>query len=238
MGYPRTDPARFWVRFAALALLLAPALVLVANLMGLNQVGTDASTLIWVRAHETRYLLGVAVLLAGFGLFLPAGARLATALTGRGAALGRVGGLLFLVGLVATLATTSAYLLSARLTTLPGIDPNAALVIKRTGDEDGGIGLFLLVGVLLFLGAILLVIGLLRARRIPGWAGILSIVGILGTLVADVSGAPTAMLAAALLVWWAGFAGVAHASLAWPPAQAGGPDHTGPPRRRTAHRIP
>lgn len=238
MGHVRGDPSRFWVRFAALAMLLGPTLVLIANLTGLNQVGADASTLAWVRTHEGRYLLGVTVLLTGFALLLPAGARLATALTGRGVVLGRVGGLLLLVGLVATLATTSAYLLSARLITLPGVDPAAALVIKESGDEDGGIGLLLLVGLLFFVGAVLLVAGHLRARSIPAWAGVLAIVGILATLVADVSGAVTPVLVLALLCWWAGFAGIGRASLSWSPALDAEPDRIDPSGREAAHQIP
>jgi len=211
---PQSTP-EFWGRARAASLVAGPALVLIPNLMGLNQVGTDASTLAWVRAHEGRYLLGVGILLAGFALLLPAGSRMATALSGRGAALGRIGGALYFVGLVATLATTSTYLLSARLITLRAVDPASALVIKRVGDQDGGVGVFLLVGVLFFAGAVLLVVGLLRGGLIPRWAGAISIVGVLGTMCADIGGAQTPIVVLTLLVWWAGFAAIGAASLSW-----------------------
>lgn len=207
--------SRYWTTGAAAALIAGPALLLIPNLMGLNQVGSDESTLVWVRAHEDRYLLGVAILLCGFGLLQIGGIRMATTLTDRGATLGRVGGTLYLVGLTASLVTTSTYLLSARLITLPGVDPAVAHVIKEKGDADGGLGVFLLVGVLFFVGAILLMVGLGRAGRVPTWVAVVGVVGVLATAVADIAGAATPELVVALLLLWAGFAATGRASLSW-----------------------
>lgn len=202
--------------FIRAGIAAGPVLLLIANLAGVNQTGTDAQTLDYVAAHQAGYLASTVVLLLGFGLLLPAGPFLATPLTGRRWALGTVGAAFAVVGAFACLVTNSGYLLSARMITLPGIDRTAALAIKRVGDEDGGIGLFVMLTPLMAVGFLLLAVGLVLEHLLSVAAAVALAGGALAAETLEVLGAGTPALAAALLVLAAGMAAVAFRSGSWP----------------------
>ncbi len=201
-----------WHRLAAGAMITAPACIAVGNLTGVNQNGTDSATLEWVGNHPGQYFAATAVFLAGMGLLLPAGLRMAGALTDRGSRLGLAGGVFVVIGWVASLITLSTYLLSARLITLPGVDPAVALTIKVKGDEDGGLGLFILLSLFAYVGFLLLAVGLVRARMLPRWAGSAIAFAMVALVVVDVVGAATVVVVLLSLVLLAGFCEAARRS--------------------------
>jgi hypothetical protein len=205
----------FWRRSAQAGMVAGPGLLVIANLIGANQTGTDEQTLAWATVHRSSYLASSVLVLVGFGLLMAVGARLATALTGRGALLGMVGGTFYLIGAFATLVTNAVYLLNARLITLPGVDPAAALFIKTAGDQDGGVGLFVMFTPLLEVGVVLLAVGLALEHLVPVAGAAALGVGALAAGAAEIAGAGTGVLVAALLVMFGGFVVTAVCSDDW-----------------------
>lgn len=164
-------PGRLQERGGALALTAGSVLVAVGLVLHLPGAPEDAGLTRAIAEQPSRWL--AAHLLGALGLVLLAAgvARVARVARGRGAALAAAGALTASVG--ATLLALGdsahgsvAYALAGR------VDPAAALEIEKAFFGNPAVAALSGAGMLLPLGILLLGAGVLRARLVPRWAGV------------------------------------------------------------------
>lgn len=152
-----------------ISLLAAPATLVASELLYVSTPDDPASGLAVIDAHESRWLLANILGLLAAALFVPVITTLMTLPRQRGRVLGRVGGVLGMLGVAGYAAHTGVFVVIGALANQHADRPAMArLVTALEGNAAMGIVLlFFLVG--LYLGLVLLMIGAARARSVPRW---------------------------------------------------------------------
>lgn len=207
-------------RIAVAGLVAGPFLFAVGDLLRRLVVSaTDASTtqvVAAVQQHPGLWLAAALSSVAGSALVLPGVLALTMRITGRRSWLTTLGGYLFAVGWVASVAHAVGFFGLSALYARTGIDPQVAHVLDEDADRYPllaiAIGLFM-VGVIL--GQLLWFTGLTVSRRVPVWAALAALVDV-------VAGGSGGVLAGGvgLVAWLVAFVPAARAlDAAWVAAE-------------------
>lgn len=220
-----SDRRNFARTYTGLALILAPALMLIATIVG-NVVGVDADEAAerfrQIADNQTAYVLGTVLYLLGWLLLLGASVGLIFLFRGRGVTFGQLAASLLLVG---SGAGVGSYVFAAteyEMATRAGVDR-----VQLVGfvDRAQGAGIFIPVFVLfaagLVLGLILLGIAVWRRRIVPFWAGLLIVAA--GILAFFAEGGALAIVSRALLLAGLGWTGVTLLGMSDDQWEAGAP---------------
>ena len=189
-----SDRRNFARTYTGLALILAPALILLATIVGSAMIGVDADEAAerfrQIADNQTAYVLGSVLYLLGSLLLLGASVGLIHLFRGRGVTFGQLAASLLLVG---SAGRVGSYVFAAteyEMATRDGVD-RAQLV--RFVDQVQGTGIFTPLFVLfaagIVLGLILLGIALWRRGIVPAWAGLLIVAAGILALFAEGGGA-------------------------------------------------
>lgn len=162
-----------------------------------------------VAGHGGLWLLAGLLMVVGSMVMLPGVARVASSVDGPGARLTRIGGLVLGAGLVASVGHAVAFYGMAGIYPRSGVATSALQAVE---DESNRYPLFILLIVLfaagLFLGPILLAVGLRRAGRVPVWVPVAAVVFAVTGMVGGVPAGVVGLLAAvATFVPMAGLGG-------------------------------
>ena len=227
-----SDRHNFARTYTGLALILGPALMLIATILG-NLIGVDANEAAQrfrqIADNQTVYVVGSVLLLLGSLLLLAASVGLIHLFRGRGVTFGQLAASLVAVG---SAAGVGSYVFAAteyEMATGDGVD-RATLV--RFVEQAEGTGIFLPVFILfvagIVLGLILLGIAVWRRRIAPVWAGLLIVAA--GMLAFFAEGGALAIASRALLLAGLGWTGVALLGMSDAQWEAGAPPAGDRPR--------
>lgn len=206
-----SDRRNFARTYTGLALMLAPALMLIATIVGGAMIGVDADEAAerfqQIADNQTAYVLGSVLYLLGSLLLLGASVGLIHLFRGRGVTFGQLAASLLLVG---SGGRVSSYVFAAteyEMATRDGVD-RAQLV--RFVDQVQGTGIFIPLFVLfaagIVLGLILLGIAVWRRGIVPVWAGLLIVAA--GILAFFAEGGGVALAIASVVLLLAGLGGI------------------------------
>ncbi len=172
------DPTRpLGARSAGAALVLAPVLLVTAELLYDNDAEDAVSTLAWVNAHGGRWLAGNLVSLAAAALFAFCAPAVAALVRGRGRVLARIAALVTCAGAAGYAAHTGAFVVLGVMADTP--DRREVQQVARALEDDPGFGLVLLLFLTgLVLGLVTLSLAAARGGLCPRWAPALVIAAV------------------------------------------------------------
>lgn len=152
-----------------ISLLAAPATLVLSELFYVSTPDDAERALAVIDGHESRWLLANVMGLLAAALFVPVVTALMRLPRERGHVLGRIGGVLGMLGIAGYAAHTGAFVVIEVLAEQRSDRPAMARVLTAMdGSPAMGIVLaFFLVG--LYLGLVLLMVGAARARAVPTW---------------------------------------------------------------------
>lgn len=196
MNWTRTDSIRRWIVVAGL--IIGPILLVLSVVINLTPPSESMRADFDHMAANPGLIVAEALLeTIGFTVVLAALAGSTQALRSRGGALGTWGAVLSILGIVGFSFSNANGFVLAELAALPDHDAAfstaGALMSSDTAGTVGTIGMVL--EILGQIGILLIIVGLIRARRVRIWAIIPVVVGIIinfvggimvTTLVADV----------------------------------------------------
>lgn len=163
-------------RLVALAMIGAPVLLALGSLLVPGGVDSKADTLResvaqlqMAGAHRGQVFLAFLLHVFAGLLLIPAVGGLTRLVQERGAALATIGGVLAGIGAGFIAALAALFGLTAYFATATELDPAALAQYQFVMKQDPGAFVLFFVFLLFPLGMLLLVVGLLRARTVPGW---------------------------------------------------------------------
>ncbi len=210
-------------RLTAAALVVAPALLLVDNLLHPKEFtrGNEARQLAEIADHYQRWQAAHALGFVALIIFAAATAGLAVLVARRSFRAGLTGGALGIAGLIAlgSVIAIDGYTwgILGEISARPDVDQRTVELTLRDVQESDWSLIYYTTPVAFIVGLIVLAVGVARARLAPVWAAAALILGVLmtGTETAIVSNAYFIAGAAVLL---AGGAAVAWGLVRWAPA--------------------
>jgi len=194
---PRTSRARLIL--CALALGLAPILLLVGNLVSVSTSDNAAKGVADVAADRNQFVVGNLLFLLGAAALVPGAIALASLVRARGSAWMTTGACMVAVGGGSLALALWSYTLVGFLGTETGVARDSAVAIFDHGDSSLLFGAAWILGIGGLLGMIVAAIGLIRARSVPMWEPILLIIAPIATFFGD-DGALGALLAVPMLI--------------------------------------
>src|SRR5215218_8332985 len=195
-----SDPRSFRRQVAGAAMLVAPPVLVVAEVLH-ARFETDAAKQLTAVADNTgRWYAAHALILISLALAVPAFLGLVH-LLGRGrAALGHLGLVAFVPGLVALTAIVGIELVLWQMAQPNANRDDMVALAERLNDSAGIVALFL-VALLFPLAWLLVGIGLYRARTVPAWAAVLIALSQPIGFVGELAGGPTALAVSAQIAF-------------------------------------
>jgi len=194
---PRTSRARLIL--CALALALAPILLLIGNIVSVSTSDNAAQGVADVAADRNQFVVGNVLFLLGAAALVPGALALASLVRARGSAWMTTGACMLAVGGGSLALALWSYTIVGFLGTEKGVARDSAVAIFDHGDDSLLIGAAWILGIGGLLGMIVAAIGLIRARSVPLWEPILLIVAPVITFFGD-DGVVGALLAIPLLI--------------------------------------
>lgn len=171
---PRTSRARRML--CALALPVAPLLLILAALLEVNVSDTAAKAVGQIADARGRFLAGEILFAAGAAALIPAALALASLVRGRGAAWMTTGVSMMALGGGCLALGIWAYGLIGFVGTGKGVPRDGLVALLDKGNHSPIVGLSWMLGIAALLGMIVIAVGLIRARAVPLWQPILLIV--------------------------------------------------------------
>lgn len=170
---PQIDPKTSDVTRALLATALATAAVLllvVPLLSTFGEAATSAEELSSIAADRGGFTLSHALFAITALLLAAGGAGIAMLVRGgRGTAATRTGAAMVVICSTTLALASWSYMVAGRVLTADGVDAANAATVLDAGNGDPVIAAAWVLGVGLFIGLIVLAIGLAIARMIPAW---------------------------------------------------------------------
>lgn len=205
-----TDPDPWGQRLIAASLVALPVvtaavLLLVPTAADERVTDSDGARSALSAASEHRLGSWIGLLLAGapYALLIPALTAVLHATPGRGRGLVRTGHVMVGIGALALAVDNAIVAVSLRAATTPGLDHDAMVSYTvALQKEQGPLAPILWCALPLFLGVVLLAIGMLRAPALRWWHAVLVAAATVGLVAAapDVTGAVECGLLAAMAV--------------------------------------
>jgi len=181
-----SDARNFGRTLTGLCLIAGPIIFMIAQLVS-PDVGNDnkVKELAKVAQHKHWYLFGGILFLVASVLVLAASVGLIRFFASRRVTLGQIAGGLLLVGSAATVAFYAFTTVEYEMVNISGLDrAQMARLLDKAMNANSGIPLFIMFGVGITLGLILLAIASWRSKVVPRWvapvlvaAGVAAFVG-------------------------------------------------------------
>ncbi len=171
---PRTSRARLIV--CALALALAPVLLLLAGLVSVETSDNAVKAAGQIAAHRNRFLVGELLFALGTAALIPGALALASLVRARGAAWMSTGACMIALGGGAMSVGIYTYVSVGFIGTGKGFPRNAFETLLDRGQNSAITGLPFVLGAGALLGMIAAAVGLIRARAVPLWQPIVLII--------------------------------------------------------------
>jgi hypothetical protein len=182
------------------SLVLAPLLHLSAGLAAASLATGATAEVATIGRAPGRFYLFTLLLLLGTALFVPAVIELMHRCRDRAPFPATVGAGLMQIGVIAGIADAGTGLVYWQLASH---DANAAQVagqLHRFENAPGATVIFMIGGLSLMAGSILLAVALTRAHVVPIWAAACLPVGLIASVVANASGSRPMLVAASLIL--------------------------------------
>lgn len=170
---PRTSRARLVL--CALALGLAPVLLIVGSLVSVSSSDKAAQGVADIAADRNRFVVGNILFLLGAAALIPGALALSRLVRARGSAWMTTGACMLAVGGGSLSIALWSYTVMGFLGTESGVSRDAAVVMFDHGGGSLLIGAAWILGIGGLLGLIVAAVGLIRARSVPLWEPILLI---------------------------------------------------------------
>ena len=166
-----SDARNFGRTLTGLCLIAAPIVFMAAQLVS-PDVDNDnkVKELAKVAEHKGSYLFGGILFLVGSALLLAASVGLIRLFASRRVTLGQIAGGLLLVGSAATVAFYAFTTVEYEMVNISGLDrAQMARLLDKAMNANSGIPLFIMFGVGITIGLILLAIASWRSKVVPTW---------------------------------------------------------------------
>ncbi len=171
---PRTSRARLIL--CALALGLAPVLLVIASLVSISTSDNAAQGVADVAADRNQFVAGNILFLLGAAALIPGALALASLVRARGSAWMTTGASMMALGGGSIAIALWSYTVVGFLGTESGVARDAAVAMFDHGDSSLLFGAAWVIGTGALLGMIIAAIGLIRARSVPLWEPVLLII--------------------------------------------------------------
>jgi hypothetical protein len=182
------------------SLVLAPVLHLVAALAAVSLATGAAAEVRTISRAPGRFYLFTVLLLIGTALFIPAVIELMHRARDRAPFAAIFGAGLMQLGVVAGIADSGTGLVYWQLASHGASAAHVTAQVQRFESATGATVIFMIGGLSLMVGSILLGVALARTRVVPVWAAICLPLGLISSVVANASGSRPMLVAASLIL--------------------------------------